>query len=60
MSRAEAHDEVVQQKGLSISFDKLKKIYDARRVMDDQESRVVAGRAYLLSMIGWMVLLHKS
>ena len=52
MSPAEAHDEVVQQKGPSISFDKLKKICDARRVMDDQESRVIAGRAYLLLVIG--------
>ena len=60
MSPAEAHDEVVQQKGPSISFDKLKKICDARRVMDDQESRIIVGRAYLLLVIGWMVLPDKS
>ena len=43
MSPAEAHDEVVQQKGPSISFDKLKKICDARRVRDDAETESLMG-----------------
>ena len=60
MSLAEAHDEVVQQKGPSISFDKLKKICNARQVRDDEQSRVIAGQAYLLLVIGWMVLPDKS